>query len=117
MLRVLISFAFAGGSHPVHPTLLFRVQRRAEAAREPRPHGAVEQRAPPRAVIPQAQEEDDVGHAGLAAQVGDGERLVRRVILAGEELSQLSLINNHLRTFITIGKFSDGFILRPFLTK
>ena len=82
-----VCFRNLGGPNPVHPALLERVQRRAEAAGQPRPHGAVEQRQTALPDVPQAQEEDDLRDAGVAAQMGDGERLLGRLLLAGELLS------------------------------
>ena len=73
-----------GGPNPVHPALLERIQRRAEATGQPRPHGAVEQRQTALPDVPQAQEEDDLRHAGVAAQMGDRERLLGRLLLSGE---------------------------------
>ena len=68
--KILFFFSL-GGPNPLHPSLLERVQRRAEAAGQPRPHGAVEQRQTARTILPQAQEEDDLRHAGVVTQVGD----------------------------------------------
>ena len=73
-----------GGPNPVHPALLERVQRGAEAAGQPGPHGAVEQRQTARTVVPQAKEEDDLCDAVVAAQVGDRERPLGRLLLTGE---------------------------------
>ena len=84
LISKILLFSRLGGPDSLHPALLERVQRGAEAAGQPRPHGAVEQRQAARPVLPQAQEEDDLRHAGLAPQVGDGERLLGRLLLAGE---------------------------------
>ena len=44
----------------------------------------MEQRQTARTVVPQAKEEDDLCDAVVAAQVGDRERLLGRLLLTGE---------------------------------